>query len=120
MRRTNRTPYTLGAILAMTLTSVASATPLLHQQFKDICKPPAGSMLELAQCRTCHSALPKLNAFGRDVNREMVRQKSKTFTPTIWNKLAPLDSDKDGVSNYREIEAGTLPGDRKSRPHTRV
>jgi hypothetical protein len=77
-------------------------------------------MLELAQCRTCHNALPKLNAFGRDVEREMVRQKSKTFAPAIWKKLAPRDSDRDGISNGREIEAGTLPGDRKSRAATRT
>jgi hypothetical protein len=50
----------------------------------------------------------------------MVRQKSRTLTPAIWKKLAPLDSDRDGVSNGREVEAGTLPGDRKSRAHPRV
>jgi hypothetical protein len=120
MRNFHRRSQMLGAIIGMALASVASATPLLQQQFKDICKPPAGSALDLAQCRTCHAALPKLNAFGRDVKREMVRQHSRTLTPAIWKKLAPRDSDKDGMSNGREVEAGTLPGDRKSRAATRV
>jgi hypothetical protein len=110
----------LYLVVVMTCTSIASATPLLQQQFKDVCKPPAGSALDMAQCKTCHIALPKLNAFGRDVKRMMQQQKSHSFTPAAWKKLAPLDSDGDGVSNGREVESGTLPGDRKSRAPTRV
>src|SRR5689334_19561989 len=46
------------------LSTGALATPLLQQQFKDIAKPPPGSRLYSANCRTCHGELPKLNAFG--------------------------------------------------------
>ncbi len=121
MRKTLRpSSYMWGIILAAILSPAAFATPLLQQQFGDICKPRPGSALDVAKCKSCHTSPPKLNSFGRDMKAEMTRQKSKTFTAAIWKKLGPLDSDKDGVSNMREVEAGTLPGDATSKPHVRV
>jgi hypothetical protein len=116
MRPLSRVGPVLVATSCLMLSSVGFATPLLQQQFFDRCKIKAGSRIEQAHCRTCHSELPKLNPFGRDVQAEMAREKNRTFSREVWRKLEPLDSDRDGVSNRREIEAGTLPGDPKSKP----
>lgn len=116
MRSLSRVGPVLVASSCLMLSSVAFATPLLQQQFFDRCKVKAGSPLEQAHCKSCHSELPKLNPFGLDVRHEMTRVKSRTFSRKVWSRLGPLDSDRDGVSNRREIEAGTLPGDPKSKP----
>jgi hypothetical protein len=60
--------------------------------------------------------MPKLNRFGADAKATMAALKTKTFTPAVWAKLAAKDSDKDGANNKKEIAAGTLPGDGKSKP----
>jgi hypothetical protein len=119
MRRT-RFPSLLVLVLGGVLSSGALATPLLQQQFKDIGKPRPGTPLDAAQCRTCHTTPPQLNPFGLDMRAVMLKRKSKTFIGAIWRKLAPLDSDKDGASNKREVDAGTLPGDPQSKPSVRV
>jgi hypothetical protein len=116
MRSLSRVGPVLVATSCLMLSSVAFATPLLQQQFLDRCRVRPGSRLEQAHCRTCHSELPRLNPFGRDVQAEMAREKNRTFSRKLWRRLGPLDSDRDGVSNRREIEAGTLPGDAKSKP----
>ena len=112
--------FLLILVLGGVLSTGALATPLLQQQFKDICKPRPGTPLDGAQCRTCHTTPPQLNPFGLDIRSAMVKGKSRTFTGAIWKKLAPLDSDKDGASNKREVEAGTLPGDPHSKPAVHV
>jgi hypothetical protein len=119
-RTLSRLSLLLGLVLAAMLSPGAFATPLLQQQFKDVCKPRPGSALDAAQCRTCHTTPPELNPFGVDTRTAMRKRKSKTFSSAIWKRLAPLDSDKDGASNRREIEASTLPGDPHSKPATHV
>jgi hypothetical protein len=116
MRSLSRVGPVLATTSCLMLSSVAFATPLLQQQFFDRCKVKAGSALERTHCKSCHSELPKLNPFGLDVRAEMERRKTRTFSRQVWSKLGPLDSDRDGASNLREIEAGTLPGDPKSKP----
>jgi hypothetical protein len=116
MKPLSRVGPVLVATSCLMLGGVAFATPLLQQQFFDRCKVRPGSRLEQVHCRTCHSELPRLNSFGRDVQAEMAREKNRTFSRKLWRRLGPLDSDRDGVSNRREIEAGTLPGDAKSKP----
>ena len=110
----------IGIMLVAILCPAAFATPLLQQQLTDVAKVRPGTALDLAKCKSCHTSPPKLNPFGRDLKAEMTRQKSKTFTPAVWKALGRLDSDKDGVSNRLEVEAGTLPGDPTSKPHIRV
>jgi hypothetical protein len=110
----------IGIMLVAILCPAAFATPLLQQQFTDVTKLKPGSALDLAKCKSYHTSPPKLNPSGRDLKAEMTRKKSKTFTPAVWKALGRLDSDKDGVSNRMEVEAGTLPGDPSSKPHIRV
>src|SRR5207249_2296084 len=102
MRSLSRAGPVLAATSCLMLGSVAFATPLLQQQFLDRCKVKPGSRLEQVHCRTCHSELPRLNPFGRDVQAEMAREKNRTFSRKLWRRLGPLDSDRDGASNRRE------------------
>jgi hypothetical protein len=109
---------TLAGALAVMLATTALATPVIQNGFKAICQPKPGTALFQAQCRDCHvvAGEKKLNPFGLDVQAELKKQHSTTFTPAIWQKLGARDSDHDGASNSKEIAAGTLPGDPKSKP----
>jgi hypothetical protein len=109
---------TLAGALGVMLATTALATPVIQNGFKAICKPKPGTALFQAQCRDCHvvAGEKKLNPFGLDVQAELKKQHSTTFTSAMWQKLGPRDSDHDGASNSKEIAAGTLPGDPKSKP----
>lgn len=118
MRVHHQASLTLALVLAVMLATTALATPVIQNGFKAICKPKPGTALFQAQCRVCHvvAGQKQLNPFGLDVQAELKKQKSKTFTSAIWQKLGARDSDHDGASNSKEIAAGTLPGDPKSKP----
>jgi hypothetical protein len=118
MRVPHHASVTLALALGLMLATTALATPVIQNGFKAICTPKPGTALFMAQCRDCHvvAGEKQLNPFGLDVHAEMQKQKSKTFTPAIWQKLGPRDSDHDSASNSKEIAAGTLPGDPKSKP----
>jgi hypothetical protein len=110
------TPKAVVLVLGTALGGAAFGTPVIQNQFKGVCKPKPATALGRAQCKSCHVTPPKLNSFGTDVKSEMGKQKTKTFTPAIWAKLAGRDSDGDGANDKREIAAGTLPGDARSKP----
>lgn len=58
-------------------------------------------------CILCHApAGPPLNPYGRDFAAADHR----------FVAIEAMDSDRDGFTNRVEIESGTLPGDRRSRP----
>jgi hypothetical protein len=116
-----RTPPVLWVLgLGLTLASAALATPEIQMQFGQTGKPKANSALALAQtqCKSCHvkPGDKALNPFGLDMKAEMGKQKSKSLTQAVWQKLAARDSDHDTKSNKIEVAAGTLPGDPKSKP----
>lgn len=75
-------------------------------------------------CSTCHVAAPSLNAFGADVQAELLPDaprplSSDDFTAALPDALAAvedLDSDGDGVSNLDEILGGSWPADGDSVP----
>jgi hypothetical protein len=118
MRVRHQASVTLAVALAVMFATTALATPVIQNGFKAVCKPKPGTPLFQAMCRDCHitAGQKPLNPFGLDVQAELKKQKSKTFTSAIWQKLGARDSDHDGASNSKEIAAGTLPGDPKSKP----
>jgi phosphoribosylformylglycinamidine (FGAM) synthase PurS component len=64
----------------------------------------------------CHVKGKVLNPYGKDLAAGMKALKTKKITPDVLKKVAKLDSDKDKASNEKELKAGTLPGDPKSKP----
>ncbi len=66
------------------------------------------------KCSVCHidprGGGPR-NPFGRDYERMALPAGEK-----ITEALSSTDSDGDGVTNMAELEAGSNPGDKTSRP----
>ena len=70
-----------------------------------------------ARCGICHQgAPPSLNPFGASIQNGLREAAASELTESVIARLAAVDSDGDGVSNDRELAAGTLPGDRASKP----
>jgi hypothetical protein len=95
-----------------TLALVVMAEPAHLQMFRRIEKSPPRSQLDKARCLTCHikpGGGKKLNPYGLDFRGNGANEES-------LRKIRPLDSDQDGSTNASEVEAGTLPGDGKSKP----
>lgn len=106
----------VGAVIVsvMLLAAVAYALPTDATTFKTLYNPKAGSKVATAGCLLCHSKAPftktALNAYGKDLAKQ-----AKPRTAAAFKAVERLDSDKDGVTNLKEIQAGTLPGDPTSK-----
>lgn len=111
----------MRAIMAAVMTALvvmAIAHPSTQIEFGKLAKPPKDSPLAKASCAACHVGIgkPALNPYGKDLAAAMKALKTKSLTAAVLKKTAKLDSDKDKASNEKEIKAGTLPGDPKSKP----
>ena len=106
----------VGAVIVsvMLLAAVAYALPTAANTFKTLYNPKAGSKLATAGCLVCHDKAPLtktgLNPYGKNLAKQ-----AKPFTAASFKAIENLDSDKDGVTNLKEIQAGTLPGDPTSK-----
>jgi len=101
-----------GVVLFTLLAGAALATPQFMQVFDKTYKPKAGTALQKARCAVCHiskSGGGKLNLYGQAL-------KGKPAKAASLRAIEKLDSDKDRFTNLKEIKAGTLPGDPKSKP----
>jgi len=68
---------------------------------------------EQFSCGTCHvnpNGGGDRNAFGKDYEKVGLKAGDK-----YTKQLGEMDSDKDGISNDQEFEAGTNPGDPNSK-----
>jgi hypothetical protein len=96
------------------LAAVAFAMPGDATTFKTLYAPKAGSKVATAGCLLCHDKAPftkaGLNPYGMDLGKQ-----AKPRTAASFKAIENLDSDKDGVTNLKEIQAGTLPGDPKNK-----
>lgn len=102
----------VAVIGVMALALGVMANPGYLQMFRRVEKPPARSQLDRARCRTCHikqGGGGSLNPYGEDLRKNSADEEA-------LRKIESLDSDSDGASNAKEIAAGTLPGDPKSKP----
>ncbi len=90
---------------------VALATPAWQGVFNKTYTPKSGSALAKARCSSCHAkgSTASLNVYGKQL-------KGKPVTAASLKGIEKLDSDKDKACNIKEIKAGTLPGDSKSKP----
>lgn len=108
----------LAVVLAFVVAGIAMAYPPFVKVFKDTYKPGATTALGKAACATCHksaSDTKNFNPYGEDVRKAMKAAHLTKVTKDVLVKVEKLDSDKDGKSNIKEIKAGKLPGDPKSK-----
>lgn len=102
-------------VVALLASAVAWAFPPFAKTFTDTYKVKANSALGKASCAICHPAknkTDKLNPYGQDLKKVSIGGK---VTKAALAKIEKRDSDKDGVSNIKEIKAGKLPGNPKSK-----
>lgn len=108
----------LAAFLFIALATCAMAEPEFLKIFTDFYHPTGD--LAKAKCQTCHvpQGPPTRNAYGRQVDALLEPASGGSGKPTIddFIYLEKQDSDGDGYTNYEEILAGTLPGDKNSHP----
>lgn len=104
----------IGVIIA--LVSVACATPERMKAFRSELNLSSTSRLFNTACGVCHTAQPKHNAFGIDLNNELRSGSNRILSWQRIQNIGPKDSDGDGWPNADELAADTLPGDRESAP----
>src|SRR4030042_6595586 len=64
-------------------------------------------------CNLCHRAnIPATNPYGAELTRPVTVQQ--------LIDIENIDSDGDGATNIAEINAGTLPGNRTSKPRPKI
>lgn len=92
--------------------AIATAFPPSMKLFSDTYKLKKDSKLVSSACAVCHTGTKggKLNPYGKDIQLEMKKAKTKKMTSTILKKVDTKDSDKDGCINLCEIVNGTMPG----------
>jgi hypothetical protein len=102
----HRTVRVLAAVIvAVAAGSLAYAQPRFMRQFT--ARYPATAKSKLADCRTCHTTQGStLNPYGKTLRDSTLR----------FAAVEKLDSDRDGVSNLKEIQALTFPGDPDDTP----
>jgi hypothetical protein len=105
----------LVIVVVLLASTIAWAFPTYLKTFTDTYKVKPNSALGKASCATCHLAkdkTDKFNPYGQDLKKVLAGGK---VSKAALAKIEKLDSDKDGVSNIKEIKAGTLPGNPKSK-----
>jgi len=95
---------TLLATLALVLAASVMAKPQFKSKFVKQYNLRGSN---LANCKACHTSVPKLNDFGMDL--EVALGDGLKINAALTS-IEGLDSDGDGVSNIDEITAGTKPG----------
>ena len=106
MIRLKRTAVLMGATMFfLVITSGVSARPFRLGKL-----PDKGDNFS---CGTCHlnpNGGGARNAFGKDYAKVGMKAGDK-----YTKDLGEMDSDRDGISNDQEFEAGTNPGDGGSK-----
>jgi hypothetical protein len=107
--------------LTLALASLGLAKPPFLKVFLESYKVSPNSPLGKAKCLSCHlpPAPPKRSSYGLDVQAAMEAVHARMLTAEILKSVEKKDSDGDGFTNLEEIRAGTLPGDKASKPKKR-
>jgi len=95
-------------LLLAGLALAAQARPRIKRDFVAAYPKTAGTRLDA--CVTCHNGdMTALNPYGAALRKG-------TFN---FAQIEKLDSDGDGISNRKEIDALSFPGDPKDKPGAR-
>lgn len=110
-------PFRTSILVALiTAAALGSALPKFMKDFQSTYAVKKDGQIMKASCGTCHvGKTKKLNPYGISLEEAMKAEKTKLLTGSVLKKVEGLDSDKDGVTNLKEIQADTLPGDPKSK-----
>lgn len=101
--------FTRGLAAVIVLVTAGSLAAYAQPRFvrQLTAKYPNVSKSKLADCRTCHGTQPgQLNVYGKALRDSTLR----------FAAVEKLDSDHDGASNLKEIQALTFPGDPSDTP----
>ena len=98
-------------LAVLLLCSAAFATVPWTKAFNELYSPKAEKPLKKAKCGACHVKPTGggLNSYGKMLGKAEISAES-------LKAIEHKDADMDGFSNIKEIKAGTLPGDAKSKP----
>lgn len=103
---------------------VALAQPPAAQIFCETYKEAPACAKGVAECTTCHEAVPGRNPYGRTIEKFLAPGAPRPLSANDFSAALPAalaaveseDSDGDGVVNREEIQKGSAPGDAQSKP----
>ena len=110
--KSNSGLFRYGVILVIFLSLSIFDVPLVSgKPFRKAKLPDKGKNFGCATCHVNPKGGGKRNPFGEDYEKIAIKA-GEAYT----EELGKRDSDGDGFTNDREFEAGTNPGDPRSRP----
>ena len=104
----------LVILAAFVVATAVMATVPWGKLFKTTYKIDKDTPLYKAKCAACHvksNGKGGLNAYGKLLDKKKANKQS-------LKAVEGKDADEDGFNNLAEIKAGTLPGDKTSKPKT--
>ena len=120
-------PVTLVLTTALVLAASATTARAMDVASSVVCEtyPDAEACRGIQpECTLCHTSPPVRNEFGLQVEFELAPGVSRPLgidafaaaLPAALMAVESLDADGDGIANFDELMAGTLPGDATSKP----
>lgn len=95
------------------LASAASARPFAPELMCEVYPTAPSCRGTQPACTVCHTAAPRLNAFGAQVASN-ISGSLQTGLPAALAAIEGEDADGDGITNLQELADGTSPGDAQS------
>jgi len=94
--------------------AVGNFPPLFNLEYNT-----TGTRIDASSCIICHTGVPVLNDYGKDLNQAGVNPNSNdTELINGLTAIEQLDSDGDGFNNIVEINARFFPGNSSDHPAT--
>lgn len=106
----------LFAIALFLLSGSTLATPAFFETLKQTYKFGVDSDAGKRACLNCHTAVPKRNEFGKQVEEALDARNAMAVTAELLHSIDSKDADGDGFSNGDELKAGFVPSDPASHP----
>ena len=109
-------PRLIIVLLVALIANQARATPAFFETLKKTYNIAADSEAGKRGCLNCHTAVPKRNEFGKQVEDALDSQNAMKVTSELLHSLDAKDADGDGFTNGDELSQGFVPSDPESHP----